>query len=810
MKRIAPAMIKQEISAGWMFREAASPDWHQATVPGCVHTDLLGNALIPDPFYRTNEAELQWIGEQDWVYQTIFPVSAELLERRRIDLVFKGLDTYARVYVNDSLMLCANNMFREWRADARSFLKQGKNKITIFFRNVFDETIPKYRNAPYDLQPLAKNHQGGRRAAMYSRKAQFHFGWDWGPRFVTCGVWKPVVIEAWDSFKIDSIQIIQQTVSKAEAVLISQLDIQSTRDQPVTITVTADSIKLGSFKRTLQCGSNTIALTGKITRPNLWWPNGCGEQYLYQYKAEVTDDDHSHDEFTASLGVRSLEIVQEKDSAGTSMSVLLNGVPVFMKGANYIPMDYFQNRVTHGQREYIVKSAADANMNMLRILGGGIYEDDGFYDMCDKYGILIVHEMLFAHAMAPVDDEFLNNVRHEVMENIKRIRNHPSIAMYCGNSENGTGWEQSGGNDKDTPEVQAVCEKTSRKLSFETIPQALREADSTRYYHPSSSIPGFGQRAGGECDIHSYPEPGSIEKFTEPCDRELNSKVMLSHQRCMGDEQKDRQGGDRLTRTYMDRYYRTPKDFSSFMFMSQVLQALGMQMAVEAHRRTKPSCMGSLSWQIDDCWPAASSSSIDYYGKWKALHYAARRFYAPILIAPTIVGDVVEFYIVSDLQEMMNGDLYVYTREFNGKITNVKSFPIAVRPNTSRIYLTMSKNELLATTNECSTVLVSRFNSRPGDVSENFTYFRFPKDLELHKPAYTITAKKVKQGYEISLTASTLAKNVCLSCTGTEGFFSDNYFDLVPHEVKKICFQTNEKIKDIEQKITAVSLVDMY
>jgi beta-mannosidase len=838
MKKTIQTTTTQEISADWMFREASTQEWHPARVPGCVHTDLMENKLIPDPYYRTNEEDLQWIGEKDWVYQTHFHVSRELLERQHIDLVFKGLDTYAKVYMNDSLILSANNMFREWRVECRSIVKEGDNKITIFFRNVFDETVPKYKTAPYELQAFPNNDQGDPRVAMYSRKAQFHYGWDWGPRLVTCGVWKPVVIEAWDSFKINGVHIIQENVGKTEATIVSRLEIFSACAQRVAITVTADHLKLSSGNHELKEGVNEITLEGKIAKPKLWWSNGLGTQYLYAYKAEVAGGGATVDDYTTHLGVRSLKIVRDKDSSGTSMYVLLNGVPVFMKGANYIPLDNFQNRVTSAQHEYIVKSAAAANMNMLRVWGGGIFEDDSFYDMCDKYGILIWHDMLFACAMYPGDDEFLTSVKHEVIDNVKRIRNHPSIALYCGNNENEVGWAQWGWKEKYSPAVQAECETNLKKLYYETIPAALREADSTRYYHYSSPIAGFGTRTNADGDIHywgvwhgkdpfekyedniarfvseygfqSYPEIGSVVKFTDPADRELDSKVMLSHQRCMADERKDKQYGNRLIKTYMDRYYREPKDFNSYLYMSQVLQAFGVQMAIEAHRRNMPFCMGSLYWQIDDCWPVASWSSIDYYGKWKALHYTAKKAYAPVIIAPKIAGDSVQVWIVSDAQESIHGDLFLSVRDFNGKIAVVKTYPITVRPNSSRIYVTLPKKELLGEADGSRTVLVSRFAQWKGTVSENFTYFNYPKDLRLDKPVFTVAAKKVRAGFEFSIKASTLAKNVCLTCGDADGFFTDNYFDMLPNEMKKVVFQTNGTMKEAAKKLKIVSLVDMY
>ncbi|MFZ4622099.1 MAG: beta-mannosidase [Bacteroidota bacterium] len=839
MAKNSSVKIVKQIDTQWKFRDATSQRWYSASVPGNVHTDLLSHKLIPDPFYRTNEEDLQWIGERDWVYQTHFDASSEFLKRENVALIFKGLDTYAKVYLNDSLILSTDNMFREWTVDARPLLRHGQNKITIFFRNVFDETLPKYRNAPFELQAFPNNDQGDPRIAMYSRKAQFHFGWDWGPRLVTCGIWKPIILEAWDSFRIDGVHIMQENVTKESADILSVVNITSTKDQTVTIAVNADSRKLHSERHQLTQGANTITIRGAIKKPKLWWSNGLGEQYLYQYSALVTSQEGKSDEYRSTMGVRSLKVVREKDSSGIGLRVELNGVPVFMKGANYIPLDNFQNRVTPARHEQTVKAAADVNMNMLRVWGGGIYEDDSFYDMCDKYGILIWHDMLFACAMYPGDKNFLNSVRHEVVDNITRIRNHPSIALYCGNNENEVAWEQWGWKQKYSPEHQATYERDLKALYYETIPSALREADSSRYYHPSSPMAGFADRPKENGDTHywgvwhgkdpfekyeenvsrfvseygfqSYPELGTIKKYTLRNDRVLDSKVMLAHQRCMADERKDKQYGNRLIKTYMDRYFREPKDFTSYLYVSQLVQSLGVQMAVEAHRRAMPFCMGSLYWQIDDCWPVASWSSIDYYGKWKALHYQAKEFFAPIFIAPKITGDSVQMFIVSDTLAEVEGTLQVSVTDLSGNVVFDAKQKITVLPNSSRNYGTFVKDSLLGGRKMDRHMLVSRFVPRRGTAVENRTYFVYPKELALERPNYSVSVKKKRDGVEITLSADKLAKNVMLQFPeGVEGHFSENYFDLLPKQQKKIFFRTDSNRKDLVNGLKVLSLIDTY
>ena len=581
------------ITSQWTFREATSASSLPATVPGFVHTDLLKNGLIPDPFFGINEGKLQWIGEKDWIYQTTFDVPTQILGEENVELVFQGLDTYASVTLNESPVLAANNMFREWRVACKPILREKGNTLTIRFRNVFDENLPRYQSAPFRLQAYDNNDQADVKIAMYSRKAQFHYGWDWGPRLITCGIWRPIYLEAWSSVKIKSVHVQPRDVTSAHADIISVIEVFSNAERKANLSVSMDDISLNSEERMLQRGLNTIVLKGGIDKPNLWWTNGLGTQYLYSYRVKVTNGKDASDEYATTIGVRSLEIVREKDSLGTSMYVRLNGVPVFMKGADYIPQDNFQNRVTPERYELMIRSAAEANMNMLRVWGGGIYEEDIFYDLCDKYGILLWHDLMFACAMYPADDAFLQNVKQEIIDNVTRIRNHACLALYCGNNENDISWHTWGWKELYPPETQRIQEQNHHRLFYEVIPSALKEADSTRYYHHTSPLAGFNKVSNNDADIHywgvwhgkepfekfadnvarfvseygfqSYPELSTLKKFAEPADRELHSAVMLSHQRCMADARKDREYGNRLIQTYMDQWYRTPKDFESVL-----------------------------------------------------------------------------------------------------------------------------------------------------------------------------------------------------------------------------------------------------
>ncbi len=830
------SVLKFEINNNWQFNQNGDDKWYPALVPGQIHTDLLENKLIDDPYFGINEQNLQWIGEKNWNYKTTFNVSEEILNRKNVELLFKGLDTYADVFLNGVKILSADNMFREWKVECKKILKPEGNELLIKFRNVFDENISKWKDAPYRLMAYDNNDQADVKLNMYSRKAGYHFGWDWGPRLVTYGIWRPVYLEAWDDVKLNYVFVIQRNVTKENAEINTEFEIESVGSVQANLKVTVNDEELFSKQIDLKPGINKTNLNFNLSNPRLWWSNGLGEQYLYDFKF-VVETDNCKDEKSGKIGIRSLEIVRENDQYGTSFYVRLNGIPVFAKGANYIPQDNFVNRITHERYEHTIKSAADANMNMLRIWGGGIFQDDQFYGLCDKYGILLWHDLMFACAMYPSDRQFYESVKRELVDNIKRIRNHPSIALYCGNNENDIGWFQWGWKQKYNLPEQKKYEASLKYLFHEFIPSVIKDIDPTRYYHPSSPSAGWENFSRDHGDVHywsvwhgkepfekfndnigrfmseygfqSYPEMNSIKKFTKVEDRDLHSEVMLSHQRCMSDERRDKEYGNRLIQWYMDRQFNQPKDFESYIYVAQVLQAEGIKSAIEAHRRNMPKCMGSMYWQINDCWPVASWSSIDYYGKWKALHYYARNSYSPILAAPHLNGGQVDFYVVSDKIENIDASLEIRTLDFNSKTLFSKIVPVTVKANVSYAYLSMTKKELVGLNDETKIFTNVKVSANGTVLSENNLFFNNQKELALEKPQIKINVVKIDDSYQYELTTDKLAKNVYLSFDDAEGFFSDNYFDLLPGTTKLVTFSNQESL-DANDEIKIKSLVDTF
>lgn len=824
------SMLRQQLPASWEFRQADQLEWLPAQVPGCVHTDLLSKHVIPDPYFGLNETELQWIGEKDWDYRTTFRADSTLLQRRHVELVFEGLDTYAEVFLNGVSILQADNMFRTWRTDVKPHLRTGENEIRIYFTSVFHENLPKWAKAPFRLMAFPNNDQADVRVNMYSRKAGFHFGWDWGPRLITCGIWRPAYLQAWDDYRLMDVRYVQKALNDNRADLEAVFTITADANLQIPLSINTPEKQLAQRSVTLHPGEQQIVLPFSIAKPRRWWCNGLGEPHLYTMTANSGDQS-----LTSNIGLRTLRVVRETDEHGRSLYIELNGVPVFMKGANYIPQDNFQNRVTAHRMEHIVRSAAQANMNMLRIWGGGIYEDDIFYDLCDRYGILIWHDMMFACAMYPADAHYLDNVRAEVLDNVRRLRNHPCIALFCGNNENEVGWYTWGWKELYPAEIQARYEADMHKLFHEVIPQAIAEADPERYYHPSSPIAGFNHVGYGEGDIHywgvwhgkepfshfkkniarfvseygfqSYPEAATIAAFTYPEDRSLHSPVMLSHQRCMADERRDREYGNRLIRTYMEQSYRVPKDFDSYLYLSQVVQAEGVRQAIEAHRSAMPYCMGSLFWQIDDCWPVASWSSIDYYGRWKALHYVARKAYAPFLIVPAVESETLTVRIVSDDLKDTVARLTLTLRDFHGRIVKSDQKEILIKANSAALHYEAQVSTWLSKDDTANVMLYVELQKNEKRLSDACHYFAEVKDLQLPMPILHYDLKKVQAGYDIRLRSEVLVKNICLSTDAGDGKFSDNYFDLFPGLPVSVLYSEGA---DLQGRLKITSIRDTY
>ncbi len=821
--------IKISVHTGWQFREAGKDTWYPATIPGSVHTDLLTNKLIEDPFYRDNEKRLQWIGKTDWEYQTTLNVTPEILARNNIQLVFEGLDTYANVFLNDASLLNTDNMFRTWRTDCKRLLKAGANTLRIRFRSPINEVLPLMAGMSYQLP--AGNDQG-EKTSPHTRKAPYQYGWDWGPRFVTSGIWRPVTLEAWNQGRVEDLQILPLQVTPKAARLAAYVEVVADYDTTATIVVDNLRDKTLAAKRqvNLTRGSNRVPLDFVIKDPALWWPNGLGAQPLYTFKARLLIKGKPIDATTKRTGLRSLELRQQPDRSGKSFTFVINGVPVFAKGGNWIPADSFPTRISKDKYRRLLEAVRDTNMNMLRVWGGGIYERNDFYELCDEMGILVWQDFMFGCSLYPGDPAFLDNVRQEAIDNVKRLRNHPSIVIWNGNNEIESGWFHWGWKDQ----LPAKLWDDYLKLFYGVLPEVCSALDPSRPYWPSSpssnleddnqsqkmgdlhywevwhaSLP-FSEyekqfpRFMSEYGFQSFPQFETVNTYTVPADHDINSPVMMAHQR--------HPRGNQLIREYMLREYPEPKDFASFLYVSQVLQAEGIKIGAEHLRRIMPHNMGSLYWQINDCWPVASWSSIDYTGRWKALHYYARRFYSEILVSPHEENGNVNVFVVSDRVRPAAAQLNLSLLDFEGNKLWGQRQDIEIEALKSKSYLTIPIERLLAGKDPKQVFLFAEVLVGGKQVSTNEHFFQPYKNLSLARPQIKAEVVSARGGFKISLSADKFARAVYLSTTNHAGFFADNYFDLIPGRIVEVEFRTAQSIplNDFRKQLKIRTMADAF
>jgi len=839
------------LNSDWQFRAVGNTDksgvkqWHPAQVPGVVHTDLLRNGLIPEPFDRDNEFRLQWIGLTDWEYQTTFQVDSAALAHDHLDLVFDGLDTFADVYLNDQTILHTDNMFRHWRISAKPLLKTGQNTLRLVFHSAVENMLPYVKSLPYVLPSISTHNFGNEEniaTAPYTRKAPYQYGWDWGPRFLTEGIWQPVRLEAWDALRIDNFHIHQQKVAADAASVTAEFEIEASKPTTATLTLAHDELsgaQTADGTQTLQldAGMNHVSFPMRIAAPKLWYPVGYGLQNRYRFLASLRVGREVAARAEVRTGLRSLELRRSVDPWGKSFEFVVNGITVYGKGADVIPFDSFPNRVTPEIHRKILQAARDAHMNMVREWGGGYYESDDFFDICDELGIMVWQEFMFGGDMVPGDVAFQENVRQEAIQQVKRLRDHPSIVIWCGNNEVETGWHHWGDRqefkESISPEIRdrvwqdymvmfddilksAVTQYTdpvpywpsSPSANFEEVPDNQHNGDMHYWavWHQQAPAEDYTKqfpRFMTEYGFQSFPEMRTIRSFAKPEDFDIRSTVMQAHQK--------NKGGNERILTYMLREYHEPKDFASFVYLSQVQQAEIIKIGAEHLRRQRPRTMGSLYWQLNDCWPVASWASIDYYGRWKALHYYARRFYDDVLVSPFLHDDKVDVYVVSDKLQPLSGTIHTRLLDFSGNALLDQTKDIQIPAQSSAIYLTFDKADLTAKADPHRTFLVFDLEVAGKKVSRNLMFFDATHNLELPAaPKIDTTLGRTGADYTITLQSSKLARGVYISFADLDVESSDNYFDLLPGESVAVTLKSSATLDQLKGALKVMSLTEAF
>ena len=816
------ALIKYSLDGDWQFRQAGQETWHPARVPGCVHLDLMAAGLIPDPFFRDNELRTQWVEKEDWEYRKEFKVTSTISSKTHVDLVAQGLDTFAAIFLNGQKVGETDNMFRSYRFDIKPFLRPGQNELLIRF----DSPV---RRAQTLEATLLYKLPGG---SPHVRKAPYHFGWDWGPRLVTSGIWRPLAIEAWEGARLGELEITQEFVDKNKVLLRTRAGILSDRSQELAIKASIVGKKPFSHSESINIkpGSSVNEKSFSIINPDLWWPAGMGAQNLTTVRIDLYQKGRLLDSVAERIGFRTLVLEQKDDDWGKSFRFVVNGVPFFAKGGNWIPADSFPPRVTRQKYESLLRDCVAAHMNMLRVWGGGIYESPDFYDLCDELGIMVWQDFMFACAMFPGDAGFLENVRAEAEYVVKELRHRPAIALWCGNNECEEGWFHWGWKER----YPATVWDDYEKIFHQVLPQTVERLDPGRSYWPSSphSEKVGDPRSDRSGDMHywgiwhgkepfteyrkkfhrffsefgfqSFPLLETVKTFTLPQDWNIASPVMEQHQK--------HPEGNRLILLYLLDHYRLPRDFESLLWVSQVLQAEGMKTAVEHFRSQMPRVMGALYWQINDCWPVASWAGTDYYGTWKALHYYAKRFYSPVLIVPIDDEKDLRIYGISDLDQPLDAELHLGVYTYEGTVVQQGKTPLRIDPRTSRLVVSKPLEELRGGLPPNEVYLVCELKKGESTLSVNIHHFSPLKRVELPQPEIRPEVFAKDGQLFVRLQTSKFAKDVHLSVAGIKGRFSDNFFDLVPGRSYEVGFISDQPLSADQFKavLKIISLKDTY
>ncbi|MBS1635584.1 MAG: glycoside hydrolase family 2 protein [Bacteroidetes bacterium] len=809
------------LQAEWQFSRAGQNDWHDAAVPGTVHTDLLACKKIPDPFSGTNETAVQWVENQDWEYRGTFQVTPALLANQHVDVRFEGLDTYANVYLNDSLVLKADNMFRSWTIEARPFLKAGKNQ----FRIVFESAVKKGKALAATLSYTLPGDE-----KVFTRKAQYQYGWDFAPRLVTCGIWKPIYIQGWNDAKIEDACVVQKQIDTAIVNFDVQVHIYCTTPGNYQLNIFNNETKalIHQAQHALKTGENVISIPHSIRHPALWNCNEQGSAKIYAFELSLLHNNKQIDKQDVKSGFRKIELVQDTDSAGRTFYFKINGKAVFMKGANYIPPDVFLPRVSPGDYEQIVESAANAHMNMLRVWGGGVYADEAFLDACDKKGILVWHDFMFACAMYPGDTAFVNNVKQEVKEQVIRLRKHPCMALWCGNNEVSEGWYNWGWQKQYaySKSDSARIMKDYTQLFQNLIPETIQSCAPEMPYWPSSPEIGWGHKESlKQGDSHYWGvwwghEP--FETYGKKVGRFMteygfqSAPGMETLKWCCGDSmvyrtspciqahQKHPAGFETINE-YLERDLFVPTKFTDYLYATQWLQAWGIGNAIKTHRRSAPYCMGTLFWQLNDCWPVTSWSASDYYKRPKYMYYAAKRAFEPVLLSGFVKNNHYCLSFSNDKDESYTGALTYSLKTMDGKV----------------IWSYTDMCVMLA--HETHTLSLFRADSLTGHdpsevyVSVEFTSGKFqascidflvpPKNLKLKEPHVVI--KPVQGGFSVSVSNLALGIELPQACNP---YFckplEDNFFDLQPGQTRLV--HVDSKYVPGPGEIKTRSLYDIF
>jgi len=812
-------------------REAS---WFAARVPGSVQQDLIASGRAPDPFKGINQAPIQWAGLTNWQFRKVIEVTPEMLKRDHVDLVFDGLDTFATVSLNGQKLLTTANAHRRWRIDAKSALRLGRNELVIAIaspiRTLQPMVLAQANPLPGEYDSEFGDEPKGKQTSPYIRKPKYQYSWDWGPRLVNIGIWRPARLEAWDNARIDNMRVDQEALNDAEARLVARYRIFAGASTRLTLrtTLTGPDGKTQTVSRSFAVapGVNEVSVPLTVASPRRWWPVGYGAQPMYDVSGQLSDRDGKADSVTRKAGLRTVELIRKEGSFGFKV----NGVPIFAKGANLIPFDNFPSRVPRAQMLHVLQSARDTNMNMIRVWGGGYYLDDAFYEIADELGLMIWQDFMFGGSITPPDAEFRDNVRVEAEEQVERLQPHPSVIAWSGGNEILAGWDN--WSDRKAFKKRVGADEQERigvgmAVLFDRV---LRDAVITRspgtpYWNNSPATdyeaPTDTDKNGDRhfWDVWSGSKP--VERYLDSCPRfmseygfqampdlstirdfagdgplAIDSPVLKAHQRFLAGE------GNARLQLYLDQRLRPAKDFADLVYLTQVNQAQAIDMAARHHRACRPVTMGSLYWQLNDTWPAISWASISYDGQWKLLQYAAKRFFAPQAIVTEHKDGATRVALVSDSTRPIAAEWRIRAFDMAGKPLGEKGGKVTLAPLGAQEAASIADADLFAGAAPSASYAVAELLIDGRSVSRTIVERALPKDMAY--PAPGLTAKW--DGKRVTITATALARAVMLDFGTVAAQPNDDGFDLLPGESVTVEVRSDATAQTLQNALTLRTL----
>ncbi|WML58874.1 glycoside hydrolase family 2 protein [Neobacillus sp. PS2-9] len=791
--------------------EVASPEyidyfWMTTAVPGDVHSTLIERKLIDDPFYGHNDLKCQWVEEKVWWYRTTFEFHDEIQKGDRYELIFAGLDTFATVYLNGVEIGSTENMFISHTFEVARELKQGKNVLAVRFDPV---TVHVKDKVQYYWSGFSKKR-------IWTRKAQSHYGWDWGPRLVAAGIWKDVHLEKRSTAKLDHVFARTTSIDANKATVEVDVDITSyTREKEFEALISLNDGEEPITTTKVKVDRKKASAVLEVDNPKLWWTHDIGTPYLYQLKVELLADGTKIDEKEEAIGIRTIEVRRRDENGEPCFTFVLNGEKIFAKGANWIPIDSFIGAVPDTRYKHLIKMSKDANMNMLRVWGGGIYEKEVFYEECNRLGILVWQDFMFSCALYPdYNKNFMANVREEISHVVKRLRNHPCLAIWCGNNENDWLYEAL----KSSGEITHPF--YGEKIYHELMPELLEELDPTRLFWPSSPFGGNDHNSREEGDTHNWQVwHGNIEPrvFGEPqrvnysieglsfknfktdttlfasefgmhasSNRYTLERNIPTEQFFWGSEEMAYRNKDihhPKGILLMEGYTGAPKHLDEYIAYSMLTQAEGLKFGIEHYRRNKPHTSGALFWQLNDCWPGTSWSVIDYYLLPKASYHYARKFFSPILLTlDQTPGEDIKVWVVNDKLEAYQDEIELAVYDFKGEKVFSKEWQVSVEANSATQIETVLEREALGGLEPEESVIVIR--SKNNQAGENIYFFRDQKDLRFEEVELTVSVNK--ETNELTVSTNSLARMVTIELDQEQLVMEDNFFDLLANETRVI------------------------